>query len=180
MHCNDPANRGDNIRLHTPRLVDPQHGPLSQLPQVLVLHDGVSFSFPFLLSIISSALFLFFCFICFDIGRFFLVTLAMVCMAELLAVAMPTEGIAVMFLGIIVPIFTLFAGFLLPRISIPGWWIWAYWISLLQYVLSYHPSSPPLPSRPLLPSPPLLPFPPLPSPPPPPPSFFSFSKYFHY
>lgn len=54
-------------------------------------------------------------------------------MSEFLAVAMPTEGIAVMFLGIIVPIFTLFAGFLIPRQDIPGWWIWAYWISFLQY-----------------------------------------------
>src|SRR5262245_509271 len=71
----------------------------------------------------------------FDQRRFFLVTLAIVCMAELLAVVMPTEGIAVMFQGIIVPVFTLFAGFLLPRTSVPGWWIWAYWGSLLQYVL---------------------------------------------
>jgi len=66
---------------------------------------------------------------------FFLATLAIVSMAELLAIAMPSEGIAVMFLGIIVPIFTLFAGFLLPRTATPGWWIWAYWISLLHYAV---------------------------------------------
>jgi hypothetical protein len=144
MHCNNSSYRGHNNRLYFPGVVDSQHGPLPQLPQVYVLLFSVStlslpLAPPFLHPPILSQL-------SYDTGRFFLVTLAIVCMAELLAVAMPTEGIAVMFLGIIVPVFTLFAGFLLPRTSIPGWWIWAYWGSLLQYCLPFHfPFSLPLP-----------------------------------
>lgn len=38
-----------------------------------------------------------------------------------------------MILGIVIPVFTLFGGFLIPRDQIPGWWIWAYWISAIQY-----------------------------------------------
>lgn len=76
------------------------------------------------------ARFLFFTFV------FFLISLVIITMAELLAIAMPTEGIAVMLLGIIVPIFTLFAGFIIPRTEIPGWWIWSYWGSLIQYAVS--------------------------------------------
>ncbi len=47
--------------------------------------------------------------------------------------AAPTEGIAMMFLGLLAPLMLLFAGFFISRHQIPGWWIWAYWMSFLQY-----------------------------------------------
>lgn len=40
-----------------------------------------------------------------------------------------------MFLGLLAPLMLLFAGFFIPRDQIPGWWIWTYWISFLQYAL---------------------------------------------
>jgi len=65
----------------------------------------------------------------------FLATLALVGVAALLAVATPAEGIAVMMAGVIYPVMLLFAGFLIPRNAIPGWWIWAYWLSPLHYAV---------------------------------------------
>jgi len=77
-----------------------------------------------------------------DFGRFmffvlveFLITSVIIFLASLLAVGTPSEGIAVMLLGVIMPLFLLFAGFFVSRQDIPGWWIWMYWLSFLHYAV---------------------------------------------
>eukprot|EP01111_Echinosteliopsis_oligospora_P017833 TRINITY_DN7878_c0_g1_i2.p1 TRINITY_DN7878_c0_g1~~TRINITY_DN7878_c0_g1_i2.p1 ORF type:complete len:378 (+),score=52.27 TRINITY_DN7878_c0_g1_i2:168-1136(+) len=73
--------------------------------------------------------FLFFLFV------YFLVSLVLISLAEFFALAMPNEGIALMILGITFPLLTLFAGFLIPRQRIYGWWLWFYWIDPLHYAV---------------------------------------------
>jgi len=65
----------------------------------------------------------------------FLITTVIIFLASLFAVGTPSEGIAVMLLGVIMPLFLLFAGFFVSRQSIPGWWIWMYWLSFLHYAV---------------------------------------------
>lgn len=50
----------------------------------------------------------------------FLITTTIIFLASLFAVGTPSEGIAVMLLGVIMPLFLLFAGFFVSRQNIPG------------------------------------------------------------
>jgi len=71
--------------------------------------------------------FLFFIFV------YFLTSLVFIALSVFLAVALPSEGVALMVLGISLPIFLLFGGFLIPRDQLPDWWVWAYWITPIHY-----------------------------------------------
>jgi len=55
--------------------------------------------------------------------------------AQFVAVMSPTAEIANTIVGVSLSIFSLFAGFIIPRKSIPWYWIWLHYISFFSYPL---------------------------------------------
>jgi ABC-type multidrug transport system permease subunit len=47
----------------------------------------------------------------------------------------PDKSLAGLFMAFFFAFFNLFCGFLIPQASIPGWWIWMYWLNPLAYTL---------------------------------------------
>lgn len=75
-------------------------------------------------------------------GRFFFfmlnylgAMLASLGLAQLAAVISPSAEIANAVAALVVSLFSLSAGFLLPRFLIPKYWIWLYWLSFVRYPL---------------------------------------------
>ena len=73
------------------------------------------------------------------IAYFVLMTIAthwvMPTYGQLFAFISPNIGAAVGFASLLMTIFTLTMGFLIPASDIPPWYIWIYWINPLRYIL---------------------------------------------
>eukprot|EP00898_Chlorokybus_atmophyticus_P002867 jgi/Chlat1/3581/Chrsp234S03598 len=54
-------------------------------------------------------------------------------LVRLLTSVAPTRDAAASFAGLLIVFFTIFAGFLITKGTIPSWWIWMYWASPMQW-----------------------------------------------
>jgi len=62
-------------------------------------------------------------------------SLASTCFAMMIASIAPTTEVANSLVGMSLSIFSLFAGFIIPKGSIPGYWIWLHYLSFFKYAL---------------------------------------------
>jgi ABC-type multidrug transport system permease subunit len=66
---------------------------------------------------------------------FTLFTIFQVYFGQFLAVVMPTNQVAALTGSALITLWNLFCGFLIPKESIPEFWIWMYWLSPTRYVI---------------------------------------------
>jgi len=66
-------------------------------------------------------------------AEYFLLALMMLGLCQFLAISLPSYDIANVLAGVAFSLFGLFAGFIIPKSSIPGYFIWMYWISFTRY-----------------------------------------------
>lgn len=73
------------------------------------------------------------------VGYFILMALAMYwilpAFGQLFAFISPNLGAAIGTASLLMTLFTLTMGFLIPASEIPPWWIWLYWMNPLRYIL---------------------------------------------